>query len=390
MTHCDSSVANNQERSHIDLPEGVPRLNSYYVYLTAGCNLACQHCWLSPKFERNGGTGGHLDYDLFALAIEEGLPLGLSSVKLTGGEPLLHPEFIKMVDLLKEKQLGLTIETNGVLLTMSLARYLKERSTLTHISISLDGATAETHDSFRGVKGSFDEAVQGIRYLVKVGYRPQVIMSIHDGNVEEIEALVRLAEIVGAGSVKFNLIQPTGRGERMTEQGQALNIQRLIELGKFVESDLQKHTPLPLHYSWPIAFHSLRRLMNDGGNGTCDIFGILGILPSGQMALCGIGVQIPELCFGLLGVDRVAEVWASHPVLLRLRDLIPAKLNGICRNCIFRDRCLGSCVAQNYQTEGYLTAPFWFCHQVYETGLFPLSRQRKPRESILPLAISKK
>ena len=386
MSLCDPSIANNQERSPLDLPEGVPRLNSYYVYMTAGCNLACQHCWLSPKFQSNSSTGGHLDYDLFALAVNEGLPLGLSHVKLTGGEPLLHPDLIKMVDLIKEKGLRLTIETNGVLLTKSLAHYLKENSSLAHISVSLDGATPEIHDPFRGVKGCFDEAVQGIRFLVEAGYHPQVIMSIHDGNVDEIEAMVGLAEKLGAGSVKFNLIQPTGRGESMTKGGNVLNIQRLLELGKFIEGDLQKHTTVPLHYSWPMAFHNLQQLMN--GRGNCDIIGILGILPSGHLAMCGIGVQIPELCYGLLGVDRVAEVWSSHPVLLRLRDLIPNKLEGICGNCIFRDRCLGACVAQNYHTAGYLGTPFWFCHQANETGFFPLSRQRKLEKSILPLPSS--
>ena len=68
------------------LPEDCPPLNSYYVYLTGGCNLACKHCWLEPTFQKDSGTGGHLDYELFALAIEEGLPLGLNRIKLTGGE----------------------------------------------------------------------------------------------------------------------------------------------------------------------------------------------------------------------------------------------------------------------------------------------------------------
>ena len=206
----------------------MPPLNSYYVYLTGGCNLACRHCWLSPSFQHEGGTGGHLDFELFALAIEEAVPLGLSRVKLTGGEPLLHPDLLRMVDLLKEKELDLTIETNGTLLTPSLARYLKDKSTLTHISVSLDGAEPETHDAFRGVEGSFEKACQGIRHLVGVGYHPQVIMSLHPGNVGEVEALLRLAEEIGAGSVKFNLIQPSGRGELMASRGQVLGIQRLI------------------------------------------------------------------------------------------------------------------------------------------------------------------
>jgi SynChlorMet cassette radical SAM/SPASM protein ScmF len=195
----------------LELPEGVPHLNSYYVYMTGGCNLACQHCWIAPTYQANGGTGGHLDYELFVIAIEEGLSLGLSHVKLTGGEPLLHPDFVRFVNLIKEKDLGLTIETNGTLMTEPLAHYLKEKSTLGHISVSLDGATAATHDPFRGVKGSFEKAVQGIRYLVEVGHHPQIIMSIHAGNVNDVEALVHLAEKLGASSVKFNLVQPSGR-----------------------------------------------------------------------------------------------------------------------------------------------------------------------------------
>lgn len=359
----------------IELPEGCPPLNTYYVYLTAGCNLACRHCWLSPKFQRNGGTGGHLDYDLFALAVEEGLPLGLGRVKLTGGEPLLHPDFTRLVDLLKEKEVAMTVETNGTLLTASLARYLKDESTLSHISVSLDGAEPETHDDFRGVVGSFESACQGVRYLVEVGYHPQVIMSLHRGNVDQIEALVRLAEEMGAGSVKFNLIQPTGRGEAMTERGQTLDIRRLVELGRWVEGDLQKRASIRLHYSWPMAFYGLRRLMNEGSS-TCGIFGILGILATGHLAMCGIGTQVPELCYGRLGEDPVAQVWTSHPTLVELRRQLPSEMEGICADCIFLDRCLGHCVAENYFIDQRLTAPYHFCQAVAQNGLFPASRRR--------------
>jgi SynChlorMet cassette radical SAM/SPASM protein ScmF len=367
------------------LPEGCPPLNSYYVYLTGGCNLACQHCWLAPTFQPNGGTGGHLDYDLFALALEEGAPLGLNHVKLTGGEPLLHPDFIRMVDLLKEKGMSLSIETNGTLLDGSLARYLKDRSTLTFITVSLDGAETETHDAFRGVKGSFEKACQAIRYLVEVGYRPQVIMSIHQGNVKEIEALVRLAESLGAGSVKLGIVQSLGRGELMAERDQVLDIRRLIELGKWIDGDLQKRISIPAYYNWPIAFYSLKRLQTFSGY-TCNIFGILGILSTGHLAMCGIGVHVPELCYGLLGEDRVADVWASNSMLIDLRKSLPAGLEGICGECILRDRCLGMCVAQNYHLTGQLAAPFWFCQMADEAGLFPASRRLLERSDMIPIA----
>jgi SynChlorMet cassette radical SAM/SPASM protein ScmF len=377
MTLCDPRIANNQERPLQDLPEGVPALNSYYVYMTAGCNLACQHCWLTPTFQSNEGTGGHLDYDLFELAIEEGLPLGLSQVKLTGGEPLLHPDFEKIVKLIKEKGLGVNIETNGILLTKSLVRFLKEESSLSHISVSLDGAAPETHDPFRGVEGSFARAVQGIRHLVDADYHPQVIMSIHQGNIDEIEAIVHLAEEIGAGSVKFNLIQPSGRAEMMTERGQIIGIEQLIETGKWVESILQKHTSMSLHYSWPMAFYGLNRL-NNKNLGNCSIFNILGILSTGHLAMCGIGVNLPELCYGILGEDRVEDIWISNSTLIDLRREVPHNLTGICGKCIFRDRCLGACIAENYYLSKQLDNSYWFCTEASEKNIFPSSRLRIP------------
>lgn len=362
------------------LPEGCPSLNSYYIYLTGSCNLACQHCWLSPTFHPHGDTGDSLDYELFTLAIEEGLPLGLKHVKLTGGEPFLHPDFIRIIDFLKEKKLPLTIETNGTLLNKSLARYLKDRSTLSHISVSLDGAQAETHDAFRGVEGSFEKACQGIRYLAEAGYRPQVIMSLYGGNVREIEELLRLAEELGAGSVKFNIIQPAGRGRKVWETGKMFDISGLIEIGGWVERELQKRVSIPLIYDWPMAFHSLRRFLNSN-NGTCGILGILGILPTGKLAMCGIGVEIPELSYGLLGEDRVSEVWLSNPILIALRRNLPDGLEGICGNCIFRNSCLGKCIAENYSFGKRLTAPHWFCKIADEAGLFPHSRLRTLRKA---------
>lgn len=366
----------------VKLPEGCPPLNSYYVYLTGGCNLACKHCWLSPTFQPGGGTGGHLDYGLFELAIREGLPLGLSHVKLTGGEPLLHPDFLRMVDLLKQHNLGLTIETNGTLLDKKIARYLKETNILSFIAVSLDGASPESHDSFRGVKGSFEKACQAVRYLAEEGYRPQVIISVHNDNVGEAEAIVRLAEGLGAGSVKLGMVQAYGRGEKMYQQNHILDLYELVDFGKWVEEHLQKKAKIRVYYNWPFAFYSLKNLMSFDGY-SCHIHNILGILHSGHLAMCGIGAHVPELCYGVLGKDHIFDVWAYHPLLVELREVLPAKLEGICGECILRTRCLGCCVAQNYHLSKRLTAPFWFCQMADKRGIFPASRKRSMISDII-------
>ena len=161
----------------------VPPLNTIYFYLTEGCNLACRHCWLAPKFDPDATRYPVLPVELFETAIREAKPLGLTGVKLTGGEPLLHPEIVQLLEIVRREELGLTIETNGVLCTPTLAAEIA-RSPNPFVSVSLDGTDAATHEWVRGIRGSFDQAVRAIRNLVAAGLRPQIIMSIMRGNAE--------------------------------------------------------------------------------------------------------------------------------------------------------------------------------------------------------------
>ncbi|CAK0759990.1 hypothetical protein CCP3SC1_310018 [Gammaproteobacteria bacterium] len=100
------------------LAEGVPPLRHFYFYLTEGCNQACRHCWVAPSYMMGKGTGGHVPVaDLLALC-DRARPLGLNRVKLTGGEPLLHPQFVALVSGLRERGLHVQMESNLTLLTV--------------------------------------------------------------------------------------------------------------------------------------------------------------------------------------------------------------------------------------------------------------------------------
>jgi SynChlorMet cassette radical SAM/SPASM protein ScmF len=360
----------------LQLPEGVPTLDTYYMYISGGCNLACRHCWITPSFEANGGTGECLDYGLYELAIQQALPLGLHGIKYTGGEPLLHPEFVRMVDFATELRLRTWMETNGTLMTPELARHLKEKTTLNFISVSLDGASAQSHDHMRNVPGSFERACRGIQNLVEAGYAPQIIMSLYPGNVDEIEALVMWAEKSGCGSVKFNLIQPSGRGVGMKARGEWLELEELITLGRWIEKDLRQKVSIPLLYSWPLAFQGIHRLYTQS-SGVCDIEHVMGLLSSGHLSMCGIGILEKDLVYGQVGQDDLREVWCNHPGLKEVRDTVAAPLEGICANCLHQGPCKGNCLAQNYFASKRLTASYWFCQMAEEENLFPVARKRK-------------
>ncbi len=350
-------------------------LNQIYFYLTEGCNLRCRHCWIAPKYQSESGSYPALDLELFKSIIGQAKPLGLAGVKLTGGEPLLHPRINEILEYIQTEDIGMTLETNGVLCTPELAGKMGACKN-SFVSVSLDGADSETHEWVRGVEGCFDEAIEGLRNLASEGLRPQVIMTIMRHNKEQIEQVVRLAERSGAGSVKFNILQPTARGEKMHESGEALSIEELVDLGQWVENTLKAKTNLGVHYSHPVAFRPLGKMYGNNGDGcgVCRILSILGVLANGSYALCGIGETVPDFVFGQVATDRLEDVWNNNPLLLELREGLPKRFEGICGRCLMRGICLGSCVAQNYYRSRNLWAAYWYCDKAHSRGLFPETR----------------
>jgi SynChlorMet cassette radical SAM/SPASM protein ScmF len=352
-------------------------LNQIYFYLTEGCNLRCRHCWLAPKYQSKGSVYPSLDLSLFQSIIQQAKPLGVSGIKLTGGEPLLHPQIHEILEFTRTLDLRLIVETNGVLCTFELARKIAACED-PFVSVSLDGVNAQTHEWLRGVPGCFNASLKGIRNLVRAGLKPQVVMTVVRRNRDQLEAMVRLAEDMGAGSVKFNILQPVARGKLMYEEGETLTIEELVALGKWVETSLYDSTSLRLHYDHPPAFRSLEKMFGDNGDGcsVCGILGILGVLADGSYSLCGIGEVVSELIFGHATKDRLEDIWANSPVLLELRDGLPQRLQGICGNCLMKGVCLGGCIAQNYYSGKNLWAPYWYCEEAFRNGLFPETRVR--------------
>jgi SynChlorMet cassette radical SAM/SPASM protein ScmF len=367
----------------IENGKGSYPLRQLYFYLTEGCNLKCRHCWVAPKYQGPGKSGPTLDPELFQSIIKQGKPLGLSGVKFTGGEPLMHPQIFELLEVVRREELSLAVETNGVLCTPELAVALKRASPNTFVSVSLDGADAATHEWVRGVAGSFDAALEGIRNLVNAGFSPQIIMTVMRKNREQMEQIVQLAEQLGVSSVKFNLVQPTERGVAMHKAMETLSIEELIELGRWVDNTLSATTKVYLDYSHPLAFRPLSKIYGNSGIecGRCGILGILGVLANGSYALCGIGESVPELVFGHASTDSLETVWNEASMLEELREGFPEKLEGVCGDCLLKGICLGSCIAQNYYSKKNLWAPYWFCEQAEKAGLFPKNRLQ-PKESI--------
>jgi SynChlorMet cassette radical SAM/SPASM protein ScmF len=373
-------IKNPQDSGLINLPEGVPPLTSLYFYIAGSCNLACKHCWISPEFKENPKEGKFVKPEYVRSAIQQAKPLGLNSVKLTGGEPLLHPKFKEILSIIREGKLSSPIETNGILIDEDMAEFLAADENKPFVSVSIDGSNASTHDDLRGVVGSFNKSINGIKYLVKNGIRPQIICSLHQGNILEIEEVVKMAESLGCESVKFNLIQEIGRGTSFKIKF-GISIQQTLDLLHLVENSIVPNTQMRVVYDIPIAFYPIKRFLKRNV-GKCNVLNILGMLSSGELSLCGIGTTVPELIYGHVKNNDLRKVWCENAGLLDLRKKIPEKLTGICYNCIHKDFCLGACIANTYFKTGKLNAPYFFSEEADRLGLFPDSRRSARKKAI--------
>ena len=129
---------------------------------THKCNLRCKHC-----YSKSGAVEEEELSTPEAIAVVDQLAdAGVTALAFSGGEPLSRKEFFEVAGHAVKRGLYVSVATNGTLLTKEMAQKLKKAS-IHYVEISIDGATAKTHDEFRGVNGAFDKAVQGLKNCVE-------------------------------------------------------------------------------------------------------------------------------------------------------------------------------------------------------------------------------
>lgn len=202
----------NSESGHPPKPSAELRLVAWET--TRNCNLSCVHCRASAD---KGPFEGELDTRASLLLLDQISETGNPIVILTGGEPLLRPDIFEIAAYGTEKGLRMVMAPNGTLITAENARKMMAAG-IKRISISLDGATKETHDRFRGITGAYDGALNGIRLAKEAGIEFQINTTVTRTNLDQIPAIHALAEKFGAVAHHIFLLVPTGRGKYIVDQ----------------------------------------------------------------------------------------------------------------------------------------------------------------------------
>jgi len=347
---------------HVNPEPGVPPLRLVAWETTRNCNLSCIHCRASATC---GPYSGELDTQASFRLLEQIAEVAKPIVILTGGEPLLREDIFDIAKYGDGLGLKMVMAPNGTLLTADIARRLAE-SGIQRISISLDGANAESHDRFRGVQGAFEGALRGIAHAKSAGIQFQINTTVTKTNLEQIPLILKLAEQLGAVAHHIFLLVPTGRGKYIVDQ--EINAREYEETLNWFYDQRDK-TQLQLKATCAPHYHRIlrQRAKAEGQKVTFETHG-LDAVTRGCLAGTGFcfishrGVVQPcgflDLKCGDVTKERFGDIWINSPQFKQLRDT--DQLKGKCGICEYRRVC-GGCRARAYEATGDFMAEEPLC-----------------------------
>ena len=331
--------------------------------MTTACNLNCVHCHTAggepSRNELTTDEGKHLLGELAQIK-------NFRMMAFTGGEPLVRPDLFELLAYSRALGFSNTIATNATLIDDKIAQRLRDHGVVI-AAVSLDGFTAETHDKIRGLPGSFEKSVQGMRALTRAGIVLHVNITAMEYNVRQMERLMALVDELKTGILLIYQLVPVGRG-RVIEDA-VLDKDANEWLTKFM-ARVQRGTnaimePVagPQYWSYllkqaHISYGMPLWLAENVFHGCSAGRGFIYIKPDGAVWPC----PFVEISCGNIREDSFKRIWSESEILNQLRNR-ESLLKGQCGECEYRRLC-GGCRGRAWAATGdYLAEdPCCFIH----------------------------
>ena len=184
-----------------------PFMVSYSI--TQKCNLKCKHCY-SDSVDQ--AAPDELSTDEAFRLIDDLSQWGIGLLIIDGGEPLCREDMLDVVKYASTRGMRTTIGSNGTLIDETAAMKMVEAGVMA-VAISVDGADAQTHDSFRGIAGAFEQTLKGVEACRNAKLPFQFNTVIRKETLSQLEDLLRLAVDYGADAAEFFDLVATGRAK---------------------------------------------------------------------------------------------------------------------------------------------------------------------------------
>lgn len=172
------------------------------------CNLGCLHCCEEAGHSLPDEMNKEETFNFLRQIVELKIPY----VAISGGEPLLHPDFFDVCEYLRKEGINLKVETNGEFIDKSTAEWFG-RLGCRSVQISLDGATPATHEKLR-LSGNWHKAVDACKLLVQEGVNTEIVFVPTRFNIHEVGQVIDLAASLGIYGVYTGKIMRIGRAAK--------------------------------------------------------------------------------------------------------------------------------------------------------------------------------
>lgn len=324
--------------------------------VTRACALACRHCRAVAQPRPHPQE---LTTDEALRLLNDIMALAPSMLVLTGGDPMMRPDLPAIIA--RATLLGLRVALSPAATPRLLHADFSalKAAGLRSLSLSLDGACAETHDRFRGVPHTFERTLEAAARAKEAGLMLQVNTTLSRTTLPEFEAFVELMKRVRPDVWSLFVLVPTGRAE-------AEDLPTAEELEDVWQKLIALRGKLPFAVKTTEGHHYRRALLQAARKGapaprhmipTRDGKGVLFISHIGEVQPSGF---LP-ITLGNVRRHNLSELYREHPIMKLLRD--DNVLGGKCGMCEFREVCGGS-RSRAYGLTGNLLAQEPLCSYI--------------------------
>ncbi len=313
--------------------------------LDTRCNLNCPHCYVHKRnWERKISKARALRL------IEEAKDLSIKSIDFTGGESLLTEDLFEYVEKARSLGLEVSLNSNVLLLTKEVAKFLKDNNV--YLYVSIDGSNRETFERMRG-RGNFDKVLNSINLINEFGIPYSIIFSISSLNYHDAKNMVKFAKRVGARNLCMIPVIPSGEAKNT---GVYIDSKLLIDTIREVSYEAEKEE-YPVVF-WCVPFMKSMILSNYVVIDECHAFDFIDLAPTGDIMLCDVlDMPLSEIRTKSLS-DALKDLEQN-----RVYKLLKERYK-ICSGCSVADFCIGGCYARSYIMEKDMNKPDPYCPKI--------------------------
>ncbi|MBQ3339210.1 MAG: radical SAM protein [Atopobiaceae bacterium] len=330
--------------------------------LTGHCNYRCRHCYMSAPHAALPHPTTEQCLDI----ADQIADCGIMRVSLTGGEPLIRKDFLKIVDRILERGMRIdVIMTNGALVDEALLDALDARDCHPELNMSFDGPKP-WHDWLRGVEGAHESVRRALALCHERGFVTGTELVLHKGNIGTLRESVNMLGELGVSSLKVNRLNCVGEGEALSEY--ALTAQEEFEAYlDYIPHYLEDGMPVPI-LSLSGVFRAFEGELSVGAernpeDGDCGRLPICAsarttmyLGPDGRILPC---IPMSERdttseLFPQVGSTTLAEALSDSFYLDFISTTLDDYLahNPTCAACAYKNRCGGGCRGRAVDANG--------------------------------------